>query len=328
MRSTEKTYFDFLIIGGGPAGMTAAIQAARLGLSTTILERDRLGGQALAAPWIENYPGFPDGISGKDLMKLFEAQLNTWSVPVIHDEVLDIEQIPPSPPLQKGGTTHYSRPLQNGSATHLFPPLKKGGVGGFIVNNLETKCLLLAVGLTPKLVGIRGEIPYGDPARIDHAGEDVLVIGSGDSAFDLASCFAEKARTVTIAMRGETPKALPKLVERALSRGVQIQTNWSHSESSCNVLISCIGKEVRNPLIDKLSKVFGPFELKPGEIANIPGLFLAGDLCRGLDRHIAIAAGDGIAAAQAAYRFLKTKISHQDTKPQRESILVKTNNGF
>jgi len=293
MRSTETIYFDFLIIGGGPAGMAAAIQAARLGLSTTIIERDRLGGQALAAPWIENYPGFPDGISGKDLMKLFEAQLNTWSVPVIYNEVLDIEIIPP------------------------YPPLQKGGVGGFRVNNIETRCLLLAVGLTPKLVGIRGEIPYGDPARLEHADKDVLVVGSGDSAFDLASCFAEKARKVTIGMRDETPKALPKLVERALFRGVQIQANWSHKESSYDVLISCVGKEARHPLIDKLSKDLGPLELRPGEVTDIPGLFLAGDLCRGQDRHIVIAAGDGIAAAQAAHRYLSPPQRHREHREKK-----------
>ena len=328
MRSTETVYFDFLIIGGGPAGIAAAIQAARLGLSTTILERDRLGGQAVAAPWIENYPGFPKGVSGKELMALFVEQLRKWSVPIIYEEAKHIKKIPPRPPLQKGGTTRYALPLQNKSATNLFPPLKKGGQGGFIVNNVEAKCLLLALGLSPKLIRIKGEIPYGDPAHVDHTGKDVLVVGSGDAAFDLAWSFAAKARKVTVGMRSEAPKALPQLVERALSRDVRVQTNWSHKDSSYDVVISCIGKEARHPLIDKLGKVFGPFELKPVEVANIPGLFLAGDLCRGLDRHIAIAAGDGIAAAQAAYRFIQTKISHQDTKPQRESILVKTNNGF
>lgn len=238
---------DFLIIGGGPAGMAAAIQAARLGLSMTIVEKDRLGGQANAAPWIENYPGFPDGITGKELMASFQQQLKRWPIDVIIDEVKDIE-------------------------------------------SYNAKSILLAVGLTPKLAGISGEIPYGDPDRIDHAEKKVLVVGGGDSAFDLAWSFAKRARSVTIGMRSEKPKALPKLVERAKSCGVTIKTNWSPSDVSYDVIISCIGKEAHHPLLE--------------EMKNVPGVFLAGDICHAADRHIAIAAGDGITAAQAAYRFI------------------------
>ncbi len=238
---------DLLIIGGGPAGMAAAIQAARLGLQATIVERDRLGGQANAAPWIENYPGFPEGITGKELMSIFERQLKRWPVKVVYDEAKDIV-------------------------------------------SYEAKSVLLAVGLTPKLAGVPGEIPYGDPDRIDHSGKDVLVIGGGDSAFDLAWGFAKKARRVTIGMRGETPRALPKLVTRAASSGVQLKTNWSPLDNSYDVVISCVGKQAKHPLFEKMEKA--------------SNLFLAGDICHVEDRHVAIAAGDGIAAAQSAYRFL------------------------
>jgi len=252
---------DFLIIGGGPAGIAAAIQAARLGLSTTLIEKDRLGGQANAAPWIENYPGFPEGITGKELMTYFERQLKKWPVKVIFDDAKDIE-------------------------------------------SYDAKSVLLAVGLTPKLAGIPGEIPYGDPDRIDHSGKDVLVIGGGDSAFDLAWSFAKKARGVTIGMRDGTPRALPKLVDRAISGGVTIKTNWRPSDASYEVIISCIGKEASHPLLEKTKKA--------------PGLFLAGDICHSADRHIAIAAGDGVAAAQSAYRFLNQPQRHGDTEKYKK----------
>jgi len=248
---------DFLIIGGGPAGIAAAIQAARLGLSTTIVERDRLGGQANAAPWIENYPGFPEGITGKELMTYFERQLKKWPVKIIFDEAKDIE-------------------------------------------SYNAKCVLLAVGLTPKLAGIPGEIPYGDPDRIDHAGKDVLVIGGGDSAFDLAWSFAKKARGVTIGMRSGTPRALPKLVDRAISSRITIKTGWRPSDASYEIIISCIGKEAKHPLIEKTKKA--------------KGLFLAGDICHSDDRHIAIAAEDGISAAQSACRFLNKPQRHRETE--------------
>ena len=265
---------DFLIIGGGPAGMAAALQASRLNLSTTIIEKDCLGGQALAAPWIENYLGFPEGISGRDLMQIFERHIINSSIPVIYEETIDIE--------------------------------RKGH--GFIVHtqgvSLSAKTLLLAVGLTPRLAGLPNEIPYGNPHKIEHEGKDVLVVGSGDSAFDLASSFAMEANKVIVAIRGEKPKAIPIIVERALLRGVHIETNWEPSKIHADIIISCVGKEMRHPLMEKLKERFGPFEIKPHSVQSIPGLFLAGDLCRGNDRHIAIAVGDGIAATQAAKRFL------------------------
>ncbi len=239
---------DFLIIGGGPSGMAAAIQGARLGLKTTIVERSSLGGQALTAPWIENYPGFPDGITGNELMSFFQQQLERWPIKVIFEEAKDIE-------------------------------------------SYGAKSVLIAVGLTPKLAGVPGEIPYGDPDRIEHAGKDVLVIGGGDSAFDLAWGYAKKAKSVTVGMRSENPKALPKLVARAGGSGIAVKKNWSPSDVSYDLIISCIGKEANHPLLLKLDKA--------------PGVFAAGDICHPADRHIALAVGDGIAAAQAAWRYLK-----------------------
>jgi thioredoxin reductase (NADPH) len=269
--------FDFLIIGGGPAGMAAAIQGARLGLSTAVLEKQALGGQANAAPWIENYPGFPDGVSGCLLMSSFERQLKKWPIDIILGEAIDISV------KKKKYLVHTSD------------------------KSLNAGSILLAIGLVPKLVGVPGEIPYGDPNQIDHTSKSVIVIGGGDAAFDLASSFAEKAKCVTVAMRGDTPRAMPKLVERALASGVKIRKFQELSSIPYDVVISCAGKEPRHPLLAKLQRQTGPFELKAGEIEKAPGLFLAGDVCRGQDRHIAIAAGDGMAAAQAAWRYVNDK---------------------
>jgi len=266
---------DFLIIGGGPAGIAAAIQAARLGLKTKLVERGQIGGQAKAAPWIENYPGFPDGISGSALMTSFEKQLKKWPIDIAFGEAIDISV------RDKKYIVHT------------------------VKESFESRSLLLAIGLTPKLLGVRGEIPYGDPNHIEHSGKSVIIIGGGDSAFDLASSFSKKAKCVTVAMRGDTPRAIPKLVDRALASGVTIQKFWELSSIPYDIIISCAGKEPRHPLLVKLERQIGPFELRAGGIEKTPGLFLAGDLCRGPDRHIAIAAGDGIAAAQAAYRYLK-----------------------
>ncbi len=70
----SEDIYDIIIIGGGPAGLTAAIYATRHNNKTLILEGNKIGGKSLQAHWVENYPGFPDGISGPDLMALMEKQ--------------------------------------------------------------------------------------------------------------------------------------------------------------------------------------------------------------------------------------------------------------
>jgi len=274
MKLLQKANIDFLIIGGGPAGISAAIQASRLGLKAVIIEKNRLGGQANAAPWIENYPGFSDGIAGSDLMDSFTKQLRKWNAEIIYDVVVDIEK--------------------NAKNFIVCTSLRR----------YESRSVLLALGLLPKLLGIKREIPYADPFVTEHRNKSVVVIGGGDAAFDLATAFAKKARSVRIVMRSEKPRALPRLVERAVESGVRIETDHTISDIKADIVVSCIGKEPCHPLLEKLFDKFGVFELKPGMAPNIPGLFLAGDLCRGDDRHIAIAAGDGLTATQLVSRHL------------------------
>lgn len=88
----DKEVFDVIIIGGGPAGLTAAIYTSRMGMKTLLLERDVLGGRIVDVPLIENFPGFPEGINGVELVERMIKQVEKFGVEVkIPEEVLDLD---------------------------------------------------------------------------------------------------------------------------------------------------------------------------------------------------------------------------------------------
>jgi len=267
--------YGLAIVGGGPAGIAAAIHASRLGLTTALVEKNELGGQANIAPWIENYPGFPDGIRGKDLISNFKDQLAKWKVKVISAEAVSLNL-----------------------DENVF--VLKTSAGNILALNI-----IVATGMSPKTIGIKNEIPYADPAKTPHDGKDVLIIGSGDCAFDLAAEFALSAKSVTICMRGEKASAIARVTERAKKRGVRIIKNSDPTKIPYDIFISCIGKNSEVPFVQNIIKNFAGLTISPAEAKAPKGLFFAGDICRGRLRHIAIAAGDGIAAAQSAYERLK-----------------------
>lgn len=302
---TTKKQYDCIIIGAGPAGLSAAIQAKRLGIRLVVLERDRAGGQALAAHSIENYPGCPMGISGKQLMKRFTDHADKLGIEILAREAKGVSWA--------DGTYHAST---------------NDGV-------LSSRTLVIACGLTPALLNVKGAreltgsqlFYYTDPARIDHAGKRVLVIGGGDAAFDQAIGFAERASTVTIAMRGASPRCLFLLTRRAARRKIKIMRSVSPTsltkdgdavkvifsptggvhtrkdwETQADYVIACTGKRADLSLLNSLGK--GRIPLKPGAIKKWPGLYLAGDVCRGNVRQISIAAGDGMQAAMDIHSYL------------------------
>ncbi len=305
---------DLIIIGAGPAGLSAAIQAKRLGLDLTVLERDRPGGQALAAYAIENYPGCAFGVSGKQLMQKFIDHADTLGIDILKREATAVEYRKEAFCIHIDGDTMTSRSV------------------------------IVATGLKPKALRIRGAsrfegtrcFCYVDPERIDHRDKRILVIGSGDAAFDQALNFADRAASVTIAMRGAMPRCLFLLNRRAERRHIKIlrsATPLSMRENQDGVrvtftptgnatkgrrwdvltdyVIACIGKTADPGLLLPLMKGSGRLPLEPGAVAKWPGLYLAGDLCRGNQRQISIATGDGMRAAMDAYSYLIGRSSHE-----------------
>lgn len=282
--------FDCIIIGAGPAGLSAALQAAREGVSALVIERSTVGGQALAANFIENYLGFPNGISGKELMKYFITQVQNRDIEIAKENVEAISRGPECFEIRTD------------------------------LNSRKAKTVIVATGLSPKRLHIPGEyvilgrklFSYIDPSTVPHNNKEVLVIGSGDSAFDQAISFSKNASRVSIAMKHASPKCAPHLVNMAAENDIAIlpnhktssfieidgkvsaffKTNQYDTKISCDIVISCIGKEPDFGFL-KISK-------------NTDGIFFAGDCIREKSRYISVASGDGITAAIDAANFINS----------------------
>jgi thioredoxin reductase (NADPH) len=86
--------YDVIIVGAGPAGLCAALYSSRSRLSTLVLEKAKPGGQASTTEWLENYPGFPEGVNGPELMELFAAQAREFGAEIVKDEVVSVSFSP------------------------------------------------------------------------------------------------------------------------------------------------------------------------------------------------------------------------------------------
>lgn len=287
---------DCAIVGAGPAGLACAMQAVRQGLEIALFEKARPGGQALAANRIENYPGFTEGITGRELMERFVSQVTSHGIEIRHEIVSSVTR-----------PDALFRLETNVSLT-------------------ESRALVVASGLRPRRLGIPGEdeladgklFYYADPAEVPHEGAEVAVIGSGDAAFDQALSFRERSSKVTIAMKYAAPRCTPILAGRAKRAGIEIlpecnivslgdesggvRIGFANGKKLCaNIAIVCIGKERDCSFIDGSLLVDG-----------VPGIYFAGDCHRDGDRHISIAIGDGVASAMKAADYVGASNANKD----------------
>ena len=188
---------DLIIIGAGPAGLTAALYAARYRLDTLVLEKAAVGGQIMFSPWIDNFPGFPGGISTAELISRLKTQIDEHKVPVELETVLGIS---PSP---DPGTPAYQ--VKCAEKTYA------------------SKSIIIATGAQPKKLGTPGEerltgrgVSYcatcDGPLFKD---KEIAVIGSGDRAMEEAILLSGYARKVTVIHRRDKLRASKILVEKA-----------------------------------------------------------------------------------------------------------------
>jgi thioredoxin reductase (NADPH) len=189
--------YDLVIIGAGPAGLTAALYAGRYRLKTAFLEKMSAGGQILLSPAIENYPGFPDGISTEELIARFKQQAEHVGITMVTEEVVSLEERSAS------------------------------GSKGYTVKTTEreysTRCVVIASGAQPKRLGIEGEDQFTGRG-VSYCGtcdgplfrnRDVVVIGGGDRALEEALYLAEYAKRVTLIHRRNELRASKIIVEKA-----------------------------------------------------------------------------------------------------------------
>ncbi|MCG3217918.1 MAG: NAD(P)/FAD-dependent oxidoreductase [Candidatus Heimdallarchaeota archaeon] len=292
-RNNHLNYYEVLVIGGGPAGIAAAIQLHRSDVSTLILEKEEIGGLLLNANRVENYLGFPEGISGRELVKEFKKQLSVLGVKVRVEGVESIEY-----------EESKFKILTN--KAHYF-----------------AKYLIIATGTRPKKLPytfseeVQIRVFYESYRMINLENKEIIIIGGGDAAFDQALNLA-KNNKVTILNRSNQYKCLPLLHRRVRANNqityrTMIEVN-SIEEAKEGLLLKCIekGQNIsincdfvlgaigREPALD--------FNLTEEELVNDliekTRLFYIGDVKNDLFRQTTIAAGEGITAAM---KIIKNK---------------------
>lgn len=298
--------YDVVIIGGGPAGLTAGIYVKRAMLNAILLEKIGIGGQIIVTDLVENFPGFLE-ISGADLASKFEEHAQKFGLET--KSMVEVSAIEDKGNLKIVKTTE---------------------------GDIETKAVIIATGTTPKKLGVKGELDYTGRGVSYCATCDgfffrdkvVVVVGGGDSAITEAIYLTKMAKKVIVVHRRDELRAEKINQEHAFSNP-KISFVWD------SVLCEIVGKQVvekvvvRNVKTNELSEIktdgvfiyvglipnTGFADVKKDEwgfiIVNdkmetsIKGIFAAGD-CRVTPlRQIATAVGDGAIAAVSAERYIE-----------------------
>lgn len=292
------------IVGGGPAGMSAAIYACENGKKVVLFEKNALGGQMLLTPLIENYPGAP-GVSGPGLALRMESQLRTCDCEIRMEKVTEIH-----------------RTMQGG-----FSLLSPSG-------ETLAKEVVYAAGAIPKKLGLPGEEEFRGKGVSYCAvcdgqffrGKDVAVVGGGNSAMEEALQLSLTARTVYLIHRSKNLHGNLNLQRRvANTPNLLLVSDWEISSLhgdrvlssltlksldtqeerslSVNGLFVAIGRFPENRLLSHLLPVDenGYFRTSENCETSIPGLFVAGDCRAKTFRQVVTATADGAAAALSSF---------------------------
>ena len=291
---------DVIIIGGGPAGIAAAIQLKRYGLAPLIFEREALGGLLRNANLVENYPGFPGGISGLKLVGLLEQQARDFALRVTYAEVIRLD---------RAAGSFQVETRQGISAAH---------------------CVVVASGTRPHPYSgadipreARSKVFYEIYPLVSQRGLKIVILGAGDAAFDYALNLAKKNQIVVL-NRGAAIKCLPLLWERVQREpkigyfdnitisqikvdppaGMRLDCSHPTGQRSfhADYLVVAFGRE---PQLDFLSAQI----VKTSQELESKGLlYFIGDVKNGIFRQTAIAVGDGLLAAMQIYRHLEKSV--------------------
>jgi thioredoxin reductase (NADPH) len=300
-------FCDVVIIGAGPAGLAAAIYAGRARLDTIVCERAVPGGQILLTDFIENYPGFPDGIAPARLMEDIRKQADKFGAEIVRDDIKEI--------LKEARLWRV-----RGSR-----------------EDYKTKAVLVATGSTHRKLGVRGEdtltgrgVSYC--ATCDGAfflDKTVAVVGGGDWALTEALFLTRFCREVKIIHRRDQLRAEKILQERAFENP-KITVLWNTvvdtingdgrlesvslhnvqddrtSELEIDGLFISIGTIPNSQIVDKLVDLneWGEIKVKKNMSTRLPGLFAAGDVTDACPEQMATAVGTGVAAALAITDYL------------------------
>ena len=300
--------YDILVVGGGVAGLTAALYARRAGKTVLVVEKNAYGGQITTSPKVENYPAFPS-ISGLELGDLFTAQAQNAGADMEFDEVTSIEK------------------TEDGFVAHTL-----------YGETHQAKALIFATGAKPRPLGVAGEEKYigrgvSYCAVCDgefHKGQDVAVVGGGNTALQEALYLSDICQTVTLIHRRDQFRADDILIKKLQERqNIEVVTPAVVSELEgenhlegltlaytdgriaylpVTGLFVAVGHLPENnlfsPWIDQADG--GYADAKEDCLTKTPGVFVAGDCRRKSVRQLTTAAADGAVAALAACHYLDT----------------------
>src|SRR4030043_1177162 len=310
MEGGEIKKYDVIIIGGGPAGLTAGLYTSRSRLNTLLIEIGLLGGQMTTTEVIENYSGFPQGITGDELSRLMEEQARRFGLEVVSQEAVEVK-------------TESEMVIVKADDT-----------------NYHCKVLIICTGNEWRKLGGPGEKEFtgkgvsycatGDATFFQDA--QTIVVGGGDSALTEALYLTKFAREVTIIHRRDALRGTKVYQERVFA-DPKIKLLWNSVVQEIrgdSVVQSILVKNVKTGEIGELKTegVFLFVGLSPktqflkglvkldeaGYIltsenceTSVKGIFAAGDCRKKLLRQIATAVGDGATAAFAAEKFMEGK---------------------
>jgi thioredoxin reductase (NADPH) len=307
----EKVDYDLVIIGGGPAGLTAGIYAARARLNTILFEKVVPGGQILVTDWIENYPGHPEGISGADLVTKMTEQAEKFGLTIASGEAASMD---------------------------VDAPVKKIDLGD---RTVTCHAVIIATGASPRKLGIPGEGLYFGKGVSACATCDapffrdkvVAAVGGGDTAVQESVFLTKFVRKVYLIHRRDRLRAEAILQERALEndkiemvwdsvvtavtgkdevQGVSLRNVKTGEEKDLAVdgVFIWIGITPNTGFLDGQSSIEtddGGFIVVDNNLeTGAPGVFAAGDVRNTPLRQIATAVGDAAIAAFSAEHYIES----------------------
>lgn len=308
--TASRSFYDLIVVGSGPAGLTAALYAAREGIETLVIERAGIGGQAAITERLDNFPGFPEGVSGGEFADRLRRQAERFGVEILAaSEVTSVDL-----------DCAYRRVSTAAGQTY------------------SAYAVLLALGSTYRRLGVPGEEDFIGAgvhfcATCDgpfYRGKDVLVLGGGNSAGEEGLFLTKFAKHVTIATRDPELTASAVVAQKIAEHpDIDVLCNIETVELKGDghletVVVNDTASGTRRELHPAGMFVFigltpntdvvegfvdldtqGAVVTDAGLQSSVPGVFAAGDCRAGSTKQAASAAGEGAAAAIAMRRYLE-----------------------